>query len=59
MNIQRLPMVCMVKKCGHEFDGEIVVGCPLRVACAVMRELRCPKCGSKRVGIKTGKERSR
>lgn len=59
MKIQRLPLICTVKTCGHEFIGEIVVQCPIDTACAVLKALRCPECGSKNVNIRLKPARKR
>lgn len=43
MKISKMRLTC---KCGHVFDGEIVVDAPMAVALASMKAIRCPKCGN-------------
>ncbi len=47
MVIDRRPLECA--GCGQLFMGELVVDCPIRVAIAVMRAVRCPYCASKKI----------
>lgn len=49
MTIQKLRLTC--ESCKHVFDGEIVVDCPIPVAVASMKSVRCPKCSGKKVGL--------
>lgn len=51
MTVQTIRVHCMVKKCGQVFDAEIAVECPVEVAVASMKAVRCPKCGSRKVGM--------
>lgn len=49
MTIQKLRATC--QKCQHVFDAEIVVDCPITVAAASMKAVRCPECYSNKVGL--------
>jgi hypothetical protein len=44
MTITTIRLTC--GDCKHVFDGETVVDCPVDLAMASMRAIRCPKCGS-------------
>lgn len=59
MKIQRLTMICQANKCDHEFRGEVVVECPVQVALASMKALRCPKCGSRNLAIQLSDKKER
>ena len=41
MTIEKQRITC---KCGHVFDAEMVTDCPVEVAVASMKTIRCPKC---------------
>jgi len=49
MNIQKLRCTCSA--CHQVFDAEIVVDAHINVAVASLRAIRCPVCGSKKIGI--------
>ena len=42
MKIAPIHLTC---KCGHVFNGEIVIKAPISVMLASMKAIRCPKCG--------------
>lgn len=48
MKIEALRVTC---KCRHVFDAEVVVNAPISVAAASMKAVRCPKCGSNKLGL--------
>ncbi len=47
MTIDRRPMACA--KCEREFMGELVMNCPVELAVASMKAVRCPYCWSKKI----------
>lgn len=49
MTIQKLRCTC--QDCKHVFDAEIVVDCPVDVAIASMKAVRCPECYSSKCGM--------
>lgn len=45
------PLRCTCLKCAVVFDAEIVTNAPVSVALASMKAVRCPGCGSKKIGL--------
>ncbi len=43
-------------KCEREFMGELVMQCPISVAVAAMKAVRCPHCGSRKILMLFGNE---
>ena len=52
MKISTIRLTC---KCGHVFDGELVVEAPIAVALVSMKAIRCPKCSASK-GLLMGGE---
>lgn len=49
MTISKIRVTC--QKCEHVFDAEVVTDCPVSVGVASMQAIRCPECGSDKVGL--------
>lgn len=49
MKVQSMDIVCGA--CGEYGKADIAVECSIKVAAAVMKEVRCAKCGSKKVSF--------
>lgn len=49
MTITTQRLTCQA--CKHVFDAELVADCPIEVAIASMKAVRCPECGSSKCGI--------
>jgi hypothetical protein len=48
MNIVKERVTC---KCGHVFEAEMVMNAPVAVSIASIKAVRCPKCGSQKIGL--------
>jgi hypothetical protein len=51
VKVQEVNLICLVKKCREEFVGQIIVECSVRIFTAVLKEQRCPNCGSRKVAF--------